>query len=109
MNAEPADGPRTAAQVAAGLIALLGWDWGDGLDALDNESEEVLLEYIGMLFEPLEGEGPNPFQVDPTPPTSFKESDAGKREWTREEKAWRFDYLARQGIMRANKILWSRS
>ncbi len=34
---------------AKGLVALLGWDWGDGIDALEKEDDATLREYISIL------------------------------------------------------------
>lgn len=103
-GAEPSEAERTA----CGLVALLGWDWWDGLNSLKEEPDEVLVEYIRILMTPLKPGGPNPFQVDPEPPASFKESDASQRPWTEEEQAWRFDLLARKGITEAMQIMRSR-
>lgn len=40
---------RTPHHEAAGLVALLGWDWWEGVDALEEEDDEVLHAYLDIL------------------------------------------------------------
>lgn len=54
--------PRTISPVerrASSLVALLGWDWWDGLTALDNESDEVLIAYLDIMMAPETPEEPD--------------------------------------------------
>ena len=37
---------------ARNLVILLGWDWWDGLEALEDESNEVLDAYLEILHQP---------------------------------------------------------
>lgn len=77
----------SAYREARGLVALLGWDWYDCLNALESESEEVLVEFLGILFDP------NPFEYVPTGP---------------DDPYIRHEALARMAIRETNEILLKR-
>ena len=55
--------PRTISPVerrASGLVVLLGWDWWDGLTALEDESDEVLTAYLDIMMAPEKPDDPEP-------------------------------------------------
>jgi hypothetical protein len=48
---------------AAGLVALLGWDWSNFRDALPEETDETLVALEAILREPAQEGEPEGIQI----------------------------------------------